>query len=596
MLYVAPEVLAGQSPTVASDVYALGVLLYQLTVGDFRKPLAPGWETAIADPLIREDIALAACGDPARRMKTTAELVGGLVGLDRRRLEAEELAHAQQRAVAAERQRADRWVRRRWLSAAGVTAFLAVMASLIFYRSSETTPSAKTVAVLPLQNVAADLSTDFLRLALADEIATALSHTHGLQVRPFATTAKYDGANLDLQAAAREMRVENVVTGRFMTSGDRLHVTLEAVDVETNHVMWRDSFDAPAASLIAAQGQIELRVRGGLGRALGTSVMDTAVEPRNEEAYALYLRSAALPMEPAFNKQAGDMLERSVELDPGYPPAWLALGRRYYTESRFGSGNPAMMKRFDAAMERALSLDPNYVAAGAGLIVSRVERGDLVGAHQGATDLIRRRPDAVEAQFVLSYVLRYAGLVDEAADRCETASLLDRSMQTMGLRTCAMVFLQRGDYLRAMNYLQTDRGTDFVRALTMDILARQGKTQEALQLGSPNIPAWKSYDMLLACLARKPSSEVAALAESVRASDDPELNYFAAAHLAYCGLTDAAFDMLKRTIKGNYCSYPAIESDPLFANLRATPRYAEVRAAGVACQNAFLARRGSGQP
>ena len=86
------------------------------------------------------------------------------------------------------------------------------------------------------------------------------------------------------------------------------------------------------------------------------------------------------------------------------------------------------------------------------------------------------------------------------------------------------------------------------------------------------------------------------MAESVRASDDPELNYFAAAHLAYCGLTDAAFDMLKRTIKGNYCSYPAIESDPLFANLRATPKYAEIRAAGVACQNAFLAQRGSGQP
>ncbi len=173
-----------------------------------------------------------------------------------------------------------------------------------------------------------------------------------------------------------------MVTGRFMTSGDRLHVTLEAVDVERNHVMWRDSFDAPAASLIAAQGQIELRVRGGLGRALGTSVMDTAVEPRNEEAYALYLRSVALPMEPAFNKQALEMLERAVELDPGYPPAWLALGRRYYTESRYGNGNPAMMKRYDAAMERALSLDPNYVAAGAGLIVSRVERGDLVGAHQ----------------------------------------------------------------------------------------------------------------------------------------------------------------------------------------------------------------------
>ena len=150
-----------------------------------------------------------------------------------------------------------------------------------------------------------------------------------------------------------------------------------------------------------------------------------------------------------------------------------------------------------------------------------------------------------------------------------------------------MVFLLRGDYPRTMNYLRTDQGTDFVKALTMDMLARQGKTQEALQLGSPNIPAWKSYDMLLACLARKPSSEVAALAESVRASDDPELNYFAAAHLAYCGLTDAAFDMLRRAINGNYCSYPAIEADPLFANLRATPKYAEFAPPGWPVRTAF---------
>ena len=100
------------------------------------------------------------------------------------------------------------------------------------------------------------------------------------------------------------------------------------------------------------------------------------------------------------------------------------------------------------------------------------------------------------------------------------------------------------------------------------MLARQGKTQEALQIGSPNIPEWRSYDLLLACLARKPSSEIATLAGSVRASDDPELNYFAAAHLAYCDQTEAAVDLLRRAIKGNYCSYPAMESDPLFAKVR----------------------------
>ncbi len=590
--YVAPEVLAGQSPTAASDVYALGVLLYELVVGEFRKPLAPGWEADIADPLLREDIAEAACGDPVRRLKSAAELVERLVHLDRRRAEHDERDRLHQRLQAAEIKRAHARARRPWLALAGLAVLAAAVAGLTVYRSAVAVSSnVRVVAVLPLQNTRSDQSIDFLRRALADEIATTLSHTRGLQVRPAAATHKYDRHHIDLPAVARELRVESIVTGEYMKTGGRLHVTLEAVDVKRNHVIWRDSFDSPVESLIATQVQIALRVRGGLARAFGASVMDTTVEPRNEEAYELYLRSAALPMEPASNKQGLELLERAMRLDPGYPPAWLALGRRYYTESRYGSGGPAMMKRFDAAMERALSLDPNYVAAGAGLIVSRVERGDLVGAHHRATDLVRRRPDSVDAQFAVSYVLRYAGLLDEAAERCDTAFLLDRSMQTTGLRTCAVVFLLRGDYPRTMNYLRIDQGADFVKALTIDMLARQGRTQEALQLGSPNIPEWKSYVLLLACLARKPSSEVAALADSVRASDDPELNYFAAAHLAYCGRTDAAFSMLRRAIDGNYCSYPAIESDPLVASLRAKPEYDGIQAAGLACRNRFLAAR-----
>jgi non-specific serine/threonine protein kinase len=66
-LYVAPEVIAGELPTQRSDVFALGVLLYQMAVGNLRRSLAPGWENEVADPLLREDIALAAASDPAQR-------------------------------------------------------------------------------------------------------------------------------------------------------------------------------------------------------------------------------------------------------------------------------------------------------------------------------------------------------------------------------------------------------------------------------------------------------------------------------------------------------------------------------------------------
>ena len=76
-LYLAPELVAGQPPTVRSDLYALGVLLYQLLVGDLRRPMAPGWERDIDDPLLVEDISRATDGDPARRLGSVAGPLNG---------------------------------------------------------------------------------------------------------------------------------------------------------------------------------------------------------------------------------------------------------------------------------------------------------------------------------------------------------------------------------------------------------------------------------------------------------------------------------------------------------------------------------------
>lgn len=85
-LYLAPEVIAGQTPTVHSDIYALGMLLYQMLAGDLRTPLASGWEREIDDDLLVRDIARATDGDPGRRFASVAELIGQLRHLEERRI------------------------------------------------------------------------------------------------------------------------------------------------------------------------------------------------------------------------------------------------------------------------------------------------------------------------------------------------------------------------------------------------------------------------------------------------------------------------------------------------------------------------------
>jgi hypothetical protein len=139
------------------------------------------------------------------------------------------------------------------------------------------------------------------------------------------------------------------------------------------------------------------------------------------------------------------------------------------------------------------------------------------------------------------------------------------------------------------------KGSSWGRALTVHMLLRAGKTAEAIRLGPSAIPQWPSFDMVLACAAHRPQPEIDSIAGKVLVVDDPETNYFAASHLAYCGKNGAALDVLRYAIQGGYCSYPAMEMDPFFAKLRQTPEFTDIRAAGVECQTDFLLQSVSAQ-
>lgn len=130
-LYLAPEVIAGQPFTLQSDIYALGVVLYQLVVGDCNKPLAPGWERDIDDELLREDIAHAAEGHPDRRLGDAAQLAHRLRTLDRRRGERAAQRRASAEADAAKLEFERIRARRKWVLLAISASVTGVVVSLL---------------------------------------------------------------------------------------------------------------------------------------------------------------------------------------------------------------------------------------------------------------------------------------------------------------------------------------------------------------------------------------------------------------------------------------------------------------------------------
>ncbi len=132
-LYLAPEVFQGQIPTAAADVYALGVMLYQLAVGDFGKGLTVGWDNDIPDPVLRDDIGKAASGNPNDRLPSAAELAERLRTLDERRAKLRESELAAEQAERAQRKLETLRAKRPWAIAATVALVVGCAVSTLLY-------------------------------------------------------------------------------------------------------------------------------------------------------------------------------------------------------------------------------------------------------------------------------------------------------------------------------------------------------------------------------------------------------------------------------------------------------------------------------
>ncbi len=463
-----------------------------------------------------------------------------------------------------------------------------------------------TVAVLPFQNLGSDKESDFLRLALPDEITTDLSYERSLSIRPFATTSKYTAAGLDLQQVGREMRVSNVVTGHYLKEGNQLEITLEAIDVENNRTLWRDSLNVAAPDMIAMRNQITARVRQGLVPALGvheTDSTNSATRPKNEEAYDLYLRSLALPHDPGPNKEAIAVLERAVGLDPTYASAWDNLGWRYYLDFQYGGGGEAMLQKSNAALERALALDPQN-GARSQYIANQTERGELVKAYQEARKFVAQQPKNPMAHFAVAYVARYAGLLDESAQACNDAIALDPG--NFLLRACSFTFGQMGDSQRAMLFNQLDAGSDWANRGRVRGLLREGKWAEAREAMKDLPPSFARYWPLSdtcinhAASGQPPSPEFIRTVHEqeprMLAVPDPEVRYVFAGDMAICGANDVALRLLKSSVKGKYCAFEALQRDPILAPLRSSPEFPQLLSAAKQCRDSFLAERNQAQP
>ena len=620
-VYMSPEQARSEYLDARSDIFSFGVVLFEMATGKKpfagtnvvttlhavinSKPASPRLINPEVPVELEAIIGKAMEKDRGQRYQNATEMKADLVKMKkgteptlRSGLRQATGLHVVTKTFQKPSSRLD------WILLGLVAALLTVVAAVgawwLNHRAPTVEAGNRTIAVLPLQNINNDAESEFLRFALADEIANALTYAHSLEIRPSASTQKYANAEADPTKAGRELGVGTVVTGHFLRQDKTVMVTLEAVEVKDNKLIWTGTLRSPADNLIALRNQMARKVRQELIPALGVArgAVETSSAPANRDAYDLYLRSVAMAHDGAANKEAIAMLERAVGLDSNYAPAWEALGRRRYFDAIYSGGGPAGYQRSNAAYQRAISLEPGRVGAAGFLAANEVETGNLDKAYEDARALVQKRPDSAYAHYSLAYVLRYAGRLDEAQSECDKALAIDPG--NYNWRSCSFAFFEQGKSARAMEFLDRDAGSEWSNAVRVSVLMREGKMTEAQQAAQQMTEnsMWMR-GLLQACLNKAPEAEIHRLAElaenELLPEQDSELKYYQGALLAACGEKQIAYAFLRKAVSENYCAHQALQSDPLLANVRGDAEFHQIVQAAAECQQKFAAAQGMGK-
>ena len=615
-VYMSPEQARSEEIDFRSDLFSFGVVMYEMSTGKkpftgknslmtldsvlHTKPVPPGELNPKVPVELEGIIGKAMEKDRNERYQSATQMKADLQQLKRENESGQVKSafhSARLRVTSKTFGHAGNNKLLYWLlggtAALLVTVLAAVGAYWVKHRSMANAEQQNAIAVLPLQNMNGDFAVDYLRFALADELTSALTYSRSLDVRPSSATRNFGESQQDLRKIGQQLHVGRLLTGHFIRRGEQLTVTLEAVDVGSDRLLWQTNITAGVNDLISLQQQLTTQVQQGLLPVLGSGAagtLSTASRPKSQEAYDLYLHSLALPHDPQPNKDAIAVLEHVVGEDKDYAPAWEALGQRYYFDSYYGGGGEVMFQRSNAAYERALALDPNRVEAASLLITNRVERGELGRAYAAATDLVKRRPESADAHFALSYVLRYAGMQEKATQECNKARSLDPG--NFNFRSCAWAFMELGQTDKALDFVHLDAGSEFAAWVMPYVYLAAGNVAQARESAKEvgKAPIYHR-DLIVACTqAQRPADidRIAREAESsVLTEPDPEEWYHIGDLLAYCGQNEGALRVLKAAVQQNYCAYSALLEDPLLKNLRKETAFNQVLTAGSQCQQAL---------
>ncbi|MCA1602695.1 MAG: protein kinase, partial [Acidobacteria bacterium] len=276
-----------------------------------------------------------------------------------------------------------------------------------------------SVAVLPFVNESGDPNTEYLADGISDSVINSLSRLPKLRVISLNAVSRYKGKQTDPQKVGRDLSVGAVLMGRMTQRGDELTIRTELVDVRDNSRLWGEQYNRNVSDILAVQEEIARKISEGLRLQL-TSEEKKQLEKQytqNTEAYLLYSLGRH-----HFRKNTKEGFEKSIEyyeqaigVDPKYGLAYFGLSRAYHELEFRGFAFPkeALRKQEWAAL-KAVELDDTLSEAHVALALAKAVRLDWAGAEKECKRALELDPNSVDANRRYATNLAYEGRADEA--------------------------------------------------------------------------------------------------------------------------------------------------------------------------------------
>jgi non-specific serine/threonine protein kinase len=447
------------------------------------------------------------------------------------------------------------------------------------------------IVVLPFRILRPDTETDFLAFSLPDAIATSLSGTGSLIVRSSATAARFPSDAPDLKALAAEADVDRVVIGTLLRSGDQVRATAQLVEAPSGTLITSHTVQTSLGDLFRLQDDIARRVVEALSLPL-TGSPPTADAPQDARAYELYLRANELARSYDGMARARDLYQESLDLDPGFAPAWAHIGRCHRVIGKYVTASADSEERAESALRRALELNPHLSVAHK--FYANLE-ADIGQAQQALVRLLNeagRHGNDPELFAGLVHACRYCGLFEESIAAHVEARRLDPNVPTSVDQT----WLMTGDVDTLLSLeppVHVAGADEGVRVIALGFAGRRDEAKRALlRMRRANIPVFQSWtEFLMAWLERRipdMRDRRSSFAE-LKVRDDPEAIFQEGRFLCDVGEHQEGLGHLSRAVAKGYCVLSTLQNSREFDALRGDPAFQALLADAAARRDRALA-------